>query len=65
MVYMVVKYMYLKTPFYDRSLMKTLIKIMAVDYNPSLISCNKVSNIKCMNFYFFHESNDLQMFKNP
>ena len=37
------------------------IKIMAVDYNPSLISCNKLSNIKCINFYFCHESNNLQM----
>ena len=38
-------YMYQKTPFYDSSLIKTLVNSMTVKYNPSLISCNKVYEI--------------------
>ena len=48
---MFVNYMYQKTPFYDSSLIKTLVNSMTVEYNPSLISCNKVYNI----FYWFYE----------
>ena len=40
--YLVGNYMYLQTFFYNRSLIETLVKFMAVKYNPSLISCNKV-----------------------
>ena len=38
MVYMVVNYMYLKTLFYDRLLIKTLIRFMVVKYNQSVIT---------------------------
>ena len=41
-VYMVVNYMYLRTPFYDRTLIKTFVKFMTVEYNSCLISCYKV-----------------------
>ena len=36
--------MHPKTPFYDRLLIKTLVKFMAVKYNISLISCSKVQH---------------------
>ena len=39
---MFVNYMYQKTPFFDSSLIKTLLNFMTLKYNPSLISCNKV-----------------------
>ena len=39
---MFVNYMYQKTPFYDSSLIKTLVNFMTIKYNSSLISCNKV-----------------------
>ena len=41
-VQVVVNYLYLKTSFDNWSLIKTLVDFMAVKYNPSLISCNKV-----------------------
>ena len=38
---LVVNHMYLKTPFYNRSLIKTLVKVMAFKYSLYIISCNR------------------------
>ena len=50
---MVVDYIYLKTRFYDSSLMKNTAEFIAVIYNPSLISYNKVCALltNCLRWY--------------
>ena len=43
---MFVNYMYQKMSFFDNSLIKTFVNFVTVKYNPSLISCDKVDDVR-------------------
>ena len=55
LIFGILRYIYIHFVLhvFDRMLIKTLVKFIAVKYNPSLISCNKV----CASKYFAPEGN--------